>query len=305
MGTASGNSKYHIVDNSIIHEWCQSFTYDSLPACLENGYPNDPSGHMKSPDFVEAPLAPEPSYRIGELAAHTGASREMIKYYLRAGLLPTPTKPRLNLSLYTEQHCALIGLILRFQAQTKLSLTDIANVFKAADHDPGAIELELLSDRFSAGETGTILPFDDGIEETGNLELSNEFLHELVSAGLLSSTTALTEEERQSAGLLWAAHQAGVPLHFFAQAREGILALADLEVKTMLEIQRPHLHFNEVIQSITNVDKIINRWIIREKTSHARSTFTRILENAEKALATVHDAIYIPSAIFLQRQCRA
>lgn len=244
---------------------------------------------------------PPGAYRIGELAAQAGVSREMIKYYLRAGLLPQPDKPRANLSLYSEQHCALIGLILRFQAQTKLSLTDIADVFMATGYDPGAIELELLSDKYSAREAGNILPFDTGPEESGNLAFSPTFLASLQNAGLLDNANTLNEEQRQSAGLLWAAHEAGVPLQFFVDARASILALADLEVKTMLEIQRPELHFDEVIESITDVDKIINRWIIREKTNHARTMFTRILENSEKALTTVHDAIYLPSTVFAQR----
>ncbi|MFK7977234.1 MAG: MerR family transcriptional regulator [Halioglobus sp.] len=242
-----------------------------------------------------------PTYRIGELAEQAGVSREMIKYYLRAGLLPQPSKPRPNLSLYSEHHIALIGLILRFQAQTKLSLTEIASVFESGAYDPATIELLLLSDKYSTGESGTILPFDDGVEETGNLELPAAFLQQLIDAGLLSDTNPLSDQQRQSAGLLQAAHQAGVPLDFFTQAREGILALADLEVQTMMEIQRPDLHFHEVIESITDIDKIINRWIIQEKTNHARNTFSRIIENSEKALTTVHDAIYVPSKVFLQR----
>lgn len=245
--------------------------------------------------------AAEGRYRIGELAERADVSREMIKYYLRAGLLPQPSKPRPNLSLYSQQHIALIGLILRFQAQTKLSLNDIAAVFDASHHDPAAIELHLLSNKYSADDTRTILPFDDGIEETINLELPENFLRQLVEAGLLSEANSLSDQERQSAGLLWAAHKAGVPLQFFTRAQEGLLALADLEVQTLLEIPRPELQFDEVVDKITDVDKIINRWIIQEKTNHARHMFTRILENAETALTTVHDAIYVPSKVFLQR----
>lgn len=246
------------------------------------------------------PRKPE-GLRIGQLAERAGVSREMIKYYLRAGLLPQPDKPRPNLSLYSEQHAALIGLILRFQQLTRLSLPEIAAVFQNANHDPGAIELELLSDKFSAPATGTILPFDDGAAETANLTLPAAFLDDLAAEGLVERAAALTDDERRSAGLLWAAHQAGVPLPFFTQARSHILALADLEVKTMLDIQRPDLRFEEVIRSITDVDKVINRWLIGEKTSHARATFSRILENAEQALSTVHDAIYQPSRIFRER----
>ena len=249
---------------------------------------------------LEPPSPEQSGLKIGELVKRTGVSREMVKYYLRAGLLPQPVKPRPNLSLYDDRHEALIGLILRFQAQTKLSLAEIAEVFGQAHYDPGAIELELLSAKHNTGSTATILPFADESSETDNLDLPEDFLTLLADEGLLD-TDNTTYEIRQSAGLLWAAHREGIPLEFFTQARQSIKALADLEVKTMLEIQRPHLQFSEVVESITDVDRIINRWIISEKTHTARSTFSRILANAEAALTTVHDAIYVPSEVFNTR----
>lgn len=243
--------------------------------------------------------------RIGDLAQRTGVSREMIKYYLRAGLLPQPDKPRANLSLYSEQHVSLVNLILRFQAQTRLALADIAEVFSGAAYDPGAIELELLSARHTASDGETILPLEAADGETAHLTLPDEFLAQLKDHGLIESSASPSEEERQSAGLLWAAYSEGIPMDYFVEARESIHALATLQVKTLLEIERPHLQFGEVIESITDVDRIINRWIISEKTRHARTTFARILENAEKALSSVHDAIYVPSDVFRTRHAVA
>lgn len=241
------------------------------------------------------------SYRIAELVEQSGVSREMIKYYLRANLLPKPDKPRANLSLYSNRHLLLIRLILRFQEQTKLSLNEIADVFEGANHDPAALELELLSDKYAARTHDTILPFDDSTNSSGSLSFSAEFIALLKEKKLLPAETEPDEDKQQIAGLLWAATQEGVPLSFFEEARTKVLELADLEVKTMLGIQRPGLHFDAVIESITHVDRIINRWAISEKTSHARATFTRILDNSEKALSTVHDALYIPSKVFRTR----
>ena len=94
-------------------------------------------------------------YRMSELVDASGVSRDMIKYYLRARLLPKPRKPRPNLSLYTENHLLLIRLILRLQQQTTLSLTQIATAFKAANYDPTTLEIELLAGKFSAGRAAT------------------------------------------------------------------------------------------------------------------------------------------------------
>jgi DNA-binding transcriptional MerR regulator len=79
-----------------------------------------------------APAREDSRYRMSELVDVSGVSRDMIKYYLRAHLLPKPVKPRPNLSLYTENHLLLIQLILRIQQQTTLSLPEIASAFQAA-----------------------------------------------------------------------------------------------------------------------------------------------------------------------------
>lgn len=249
----------------------------------------------------KAPPQHAGAYRISELVETSGVSREMIKYYLRVGLLPKPRKPRPNLSLYTENHLALIRLILRFQEQTKLSLIEIADVFVGAQHDASAIEIELLSDKFRTGKSDTIIPFDNSTSSSGSLSFPPEFIASLIDAGLLPDDLPLDPGQEQISGLLWAATREGVPLSFFAQARAKILDLADLQVKTMLAIPRPGLNFDAVVGSITHVDRIINRWMISEKTGQARAKFRNIMENAETALSSVHDAIYIPSKVFCQR----
>lgn len=77
--------------------------------------------------------------RISELIAISDASRDSIKCCLRASLLPLAKKPRSNFSLYTANHLKLIELIRRFQEQTKLSLQDIATVFRAASYDANSM----------------------------------------------------------------------------------------------------------------------------------------------------------------------
>ena len=240
-------------------------------------------------------------YRMSALVEISGVSRDMIKYYLRAGLLPQPRKPRPNLSLYSDNHLLLIRLIQRVQQQTSLSLPDIAEAFRAADYDPTTIEIELLSEKYHAGRRDFIIPFEAEGKSNVGLNVPPEFLAELGAQGLLENTAQLDESQREIAGLLWAARSEGVPMSFFQSARATLRALAELEVKALIAIQRRQLHFSEVVAAVTGTDRIINRWIISEKTRQARQMFQRIIDNSEKALATVHDAIYLPSRVFRQR----
>ncbi|MCB1703774.1 MAG: MerR family transcriptional regulator [Halioglobus sp.] len=250
---------------------------------------------------VKAHSGDSRQYRMSELVQTSGVSRDMIKYYLRAGLLPQPSKPRPNLSLYTDNHLLLIRLILRVQQQTSLSLPEIATAFRAANYDPTTIEIELLSDKYHAGRRDFIIPFEAETRSDVSLSVPQAFLDNLHRHGLLDQTDHLDESQREIAGLLWAASNEGVPIDFFQAAREKLQALAELEVKALIAIQRPQLHFGEVVSAVTGTDRVVNRWMISEKTRMARHLFQRVIENSEKALSTVHDTIYLPSKLFRKR----
>ncbi|MDX1735957.1 MAG: hypothetical protein R3228_16395, partial [Halioglobus sp.] len=58
---------------------------------------------------------------------------------------------------------------------------------------------------------------------------------------------------------------------------------------------------NAVLESVSGADQLINRWLVSEKGFQARRLFRQIIENSEKALSTVHDAIYFPSQVFRVR----
>jgi DNA-binding transcriptional MerR regulator len=254
------------------------------------------AGHAKKKHSAESR-----HYRMSELVEISGVSRDMIKYYLRAGLLPQPHKPRRNLSLYTENHLRLIQLILNAQRQTSLSLPEIATAFQTANYDPAIIEIELLSDKYHAGRRDYIIPFEAESRPNVSLSAPQEFLDKLHQHGLLDTPEQLDENQKEIAGLLWAASNDGVPLTFFQAAREKLQALADSEVKALIAIQRPKLHFADVVAAVTGTDRVINRWMISEKTRLARQMFQQVIENSEKALSTVHDTIYLPSKVFRKR----
>ncbi len=240
-------------------------------------------------------------YRMSELAEKSGATRGMIKYYLRAELLPSAEKPRPNLALYTERHVKLIQLIRQFQAQTKLSLPEIATVFKAAKHNPQAIEVSLLAGKHGTGQPNNIIPLEQQGEQGHGLRLPSEAVAQLVAHGLIPDSASLGSEEERLATLILTAMDEGVPIEFFTAAKQKLKELAELEVQSLLAIKRSGINFSAAAESVTETDRVINRWIISEKTDQARRLFQRMIENSENALASIHDTIYVPSAIFQQR----
>lgn len=241
------------------------------------------------------------TYRISELIAASGATRDSIKYYLRADLLPPAKKPRANLSLYTQNHLKLIELIRKFQEQTRLSLQDIADVFRTAGYDANVIEIELLSARYSVNDDDNIIPLKSHFQNTRNLSFPAEFLQQLANSSLLQNAAQPEQDEDQLIGLLWAAHNAGVPLSFFETARGKLADLVDLEVKTLIAIKRPDLSFDNMVDNVTDVNRIISRWMATEKNRQIRNQFQRVIDNSERAISTLIDTIYRPSILF--RQC--
>ncbi|MEM9254753.1 MAG: MerR family transcriptional regulator [Pseudomonadota bacterium] len=249
----------------------------------------------------EAKPTADQTYRISELVSTSGVSRDMIKYYLRAKLLPPAQKPRPNLSLYTDNHLQLITLIRRFQEQTRLSLPDIAAIFVSAAYDANAIELELLSARHSNRPEDAVIPIKRSLTLAHNLEVPEKFLQDLTEAGLLDPSDSLTEDEHQLAGFLWAASSAGVPFNFFKEARDKIAALADLEVKTLIAIKRPDLSYDDTVTLTTEVDHMINRWLTAEKSYRIRTTFQKVIDNSLQAISLLLESRFEPSHLFEQR----
>ena len=112
-------------------------------------------------------------------------------------------------------------MIQKFQQQTKLSLSAIARVFSAAGYNAHAIEIELLSARHSVTRDDNIIPLQNQPAANRELGLPADFVQRLVDGSLLTSTAG-GENENQLAALLWAAHDAGVPLAFFEQAQKKV-----------------------------------------------------------------------------------
>jgi len=66
--------------------------------------------------------------KMRELEQRSGVGRETIRYYIRMGLLPAPTKPKPNVADYSDEHVRRLGVIRRLQAERYLPLGFIRQV---------------------------------------------------------------------------------------------------------------------------------------------------------------------------------
>ena len=66
--------------------------------------------------------------KMRELEQRSGVGRETIRYYIRMGLLPAPTRPKPNVADYSDEHVRRLGVIKRLQAETYLPLSFIGEV---------------------------------------------------------------------------------------------------------------------------------------------------------------------------------
>ncbi len=252
-------------------------------------------------------------FPIAKLISATGASREMIKYYLRNELLPPPSKPRRNLSLYSDRHIKLIILIRRFQEETRLSLPEIGKVFKLRHYEPHSIELYLLTGERTLDEAPTSLKIEEEVASqilsdifqeptaTVALEFDDAFIEALRNVSLISSGQELSIHDQKIAGLIWSAQELGVPLEYFVLARGKLNELADLQTEYLKAHPRPNLRFNEALSIHYSADKIINRWLVSEKTALLRSRYREVIDSVDRGLESVFESIYLPSEPFLKR----
>ncbi len=84
--------------------------------------------------------------RMAELARLSGVSRETIHYYLRAGLLPKPTKGGKTVSYYDELHLERLKLIRKLRDEKYLPLAVIRQMIDVAPEPPHASDVETLAD---------------------------------------------------------------------------------------------------------------------------------------------------------------
>ena len=247
-------------------------------------------------------VAQSGEYRISELVKKSGTSREMIKYYLRDGLLPPARKPRRNLSLYSDQHLQLIALIQRFRDQTKLSLGDIADAFATHDFDPHRLEMALVSGQFSQQTGSSIVPLSDyRAHDRAGLAFDQSFISLLHDNGLLESDALESADDEKIATVLWKAQEADIPLSLFVEARKHLLPLAELQINALISVLPVTGDPTQGIELHAHADRLFNGWLIADKTQLLRRKYQKILDDTEQDVAHSLDAIYIPSEVFRKR----
>jgi DNA-binding transcriptional MerR regulator len=69
-----------------------------------------------------------------ELERLSGVGRETIRYYIRMGLLPEPTRPKPNVANYDDEHLRRLAVIKRLQQQRYLPLSFIKTLLDRPTH---------------------------------------------------------------------------------------------------------------------------------------------------------------------------
>lgn len=74
-------------------------------------------------------MSQEYPYRMAEVMQLTGASREAVRFYINAGLLPEPHRTARNMAWYSQQHIETIKLVRILQEEQFLPLKAIKALF--------------------------------------------------------------------------------------------------------------------------------------------------------------------------------
>lgn len=84
-------------------------------------------------------------YKIGEIIAKSGLSRQAIHFYIREGLLPGPVKTSRNLGWYSEQHLETLALIQKLQHERFMPLKAIKSLLQGSkDFTFSSTQLQIL-----------------------------------------------------------------------------------------------------------------------------------------------------------------
>lgn len=173
------------------------------------------------------PTGSDPLLSISGLVTLSGAHRQTIHFYLRKGVLPLPLRVGRTSALYRRETVDLIKLVKTAQDSYRLSLDEIARLFRQAGYDATRIRRDLAAagsatvpaERRPAAEPPPPASFLEEAARAGILESSRE--------GRQADDTALT-------AALWEGHRLGVPLAEFATLSKRIDAEAARTVQEIL-----------------------------------------------------------------------
>lgn len=124
--------------------------------------------------------------KIGEIAKRSRVPPSTIRYYVRQGLLPEPTKVNKSMAYYDERCIERIQAIRHLQDTKYFPLSVIRNILRRMDEGLSLEEAEAIEDAVfgvSSSEAGNVMVERSGfLEQTG---LTDEQLQMAQKTGLL------------------------------------------------------------------------------------------------------------------------
>ncbi len=245
----------------------------------------------------------ESGYRISDLVDLTGVPRETLKYYFRTGLLPRNRRTKREWPVYSAKYVDLVRLVLQFQQQTRLTLPQIADVFRKADYDPKEIEISLLAGTHEKPGAAEIVVGISPAKESpaAAIGLPEDFIGELRAAGLAPRHRKLTVSEERAAALIQSGVRAGLPLGFFAETRASLERIVQSQMQAMMSVNLKPADADELNRQLIETNRLVNRWITWEKDLLIQKRFARVYESSRKNLEELRRAEYVPSEVFIRK----
>lgn len=123
--------------------------------------------------------------KIGEIAKRSGVPPSTIRYYVRQGLLPEPTKVNKSMAYYDEGCIEKIQAIRHLQEKKYFPLAVIRNILRRMDEGLSLMEAEAIEDAVFGTHTdvpATLVDRREFLEFTG---LREEELSQALKSGLL------------------------------------------------------------------------------------------------------------------------
>ena len=170
--------------------------------------------------------------KMKELIAQSGESKSTILYYVKEGLLPEPSKPKLNVHLYDERSVEILRFIKYLQHNFNYSIAEIKKIFENNRFDfDGSFEAMVRSLEMISG--GREQQWYDRETFLALTELDEETLQRYEAAGyLFERTEGYSQKEVEIAGILQRAQKLGLDFGLLEAYVESAKTLARQENET-------------------------------------------------------------------------
>lgn len=255
---------------------------------------------------------PENKFRLGEFADIAGIAKKTIHYYINIGVLPAPKKVHGRLSLYDSNHVKLVSLVQRLQADKKLPLSFIAQLFKQGGYNAEALELGLIANSYEKMLDGaSLLPETSGFGEPpdNNVKVlldtpsvTADTRQKLVSLGVSSAMNATLALDECKIGLLIEkANELNIPFDAFEKIQVLVDKMVSIESDAIIQTIDGDSGYADVLKKLATIDDLFNSYIRKSKSTLLRKHYEKIYTDAPFSISKLHEKLYIPSHEFLNK----